>query len=440
MATAVADVSSLLDVASAPPPTAVEEPIVESPESGESEVETPESGESQEKAPEGDKAVDARTNPDSIRKALKAFRETSPENAPVAKELHNIVGRYNAYKQEFPTVSAAREAKAILGAVGGTEGLASLQETLRSVNDTDSKLYSGDPRVIDDLIEDFKRENKLDAFGKLAQPFLDKLRTTDEKAYRAALRPHFFQGLVDSNFPTVLGALSEELGAEKPNVDKLKGIVSNIAKWLDGERNAVESGAKANLDPDRQAFEKERTEFQTAKQKEFQASVNADWNRENSRVLGEALRPYMKLPFAKNWTDGTKQSLAREIMGTLLTDLTADKTYQSQMDALWNTKSPDKAKILDYHKAKVETIGKRIVNQVLENRYPGFRKATSTIKAKPATTTTEAPRAGRPSFITTKPALDQMDMTKDPDRMLLTTGRAYLKGSGKFVSWNPKDK
>jgi hypothetical protein len=163
-------------------------------------------------------------------------------------------------------------------------------------------------------------------------------------------------------------------------------------------------------------------------------------------VLGEALRPFLKLPFAKNWTQGTKVSIAREVTSTLLEELTADKTYQSQMDALWSEKSPDKSKIINYHKSKVAIIGPRIVKQVLENRYPGFQKSAVPMKPKPTAGTPAAPGApaarsgARPTFVSTKPAPEQMDMERDPDRMHLVMGRAYLKGSGKFVSWNLKDK
>jgi len=452
LATSLADVSSLIDIASSPGVTpelptndaTPEVPELETPEP--TETETPEAGEVKDKTPaEGDKPVDGRTNPDAIRKALKTFRDAAPENAPIARELNNGYGRYLGYKQVFPKVEDARNAKAILDAVGGNDGIAGLQETIKAVNNTDSLLYAGDPRVLDELIEDFKRENKLDAFGKLAAPFLDKLRTTDEKAYFNALKPHFYQGLVDVNLPGVLSSLVKVLSGDKPDIESARSLLGEMTQWFNQLRDSVETGAKANLDPERQAFERERTEFQTQKQKEFQNSVNADWNQENNRVLRTALRDYLKMPFAKNWTDGTKVSVAREITQTLLEELTADKTYQSQMDALWSEANPDKAKIINFHKSKVEIIGPRIVKQVLENRYPGFQRSAVPMKpktvpgAKPATAT--APTTGlRPTFVSTKPSPEQMDMEKDPDRMHLMRGRAFLKGSGKFVSWNVKDK
>jgi hypothetical protein len=444
-AVAVPDVASLIDIASATDPTPA--PAEETPvESTEVETpETPEGGEVETKTtPEGEKSVDGRTNPDAIRKALKAFRESSPENAPVAKALNDGYGRYLAYKNVFPKVADAQNAKAILDAVGGNDGITGLQNTIKSVNETDSLLYAGDPKVIDNLIEDFKRENKLDAFGKLATPFLDKLQQTDPKAYLAALHPHFVQGLTNAAFPDTVQYIMEQLGGEKPNIQEALKTLTGMQQWFEKQKAQVANLDKSKLDPDRQAFEKERTEFQTTKQKEFRASVNTDWNRENNKVLGESLKPYLKLPFAKNWTDGTKQSVAREITSTLLEELTADKPYQSQMDAFWSEKSPDKAKIINFHKSKVAIIGPRIVKQVLENRYPGFQKSAVPMKPKPAAggsvqTTTQRP-AVKAIYVPTRIPAEFQDMSKDPDRMLLATGRAYDKRDGKLKSWNPRDK
>jgi hypothetical protein len=168
---AASDVSALIDLASpatSDQPVEQVEEVVEPTEGvepdAEGEVDAPESGEVV--APEGDKPVDGRTNPAAIRSALKAFRDLDPKNAPIAKELNNAYGRYTAYREVFPKVEEARNAKALIDANGGHEGIASLQETIRAVNETDQLLYAGDPRVLDQLIEDFKSENKLDALDR----------------------------------------------------------------------------------------------------------------------------------------------------------------------------------------------------------------------------------------------------------------------------------
>lgn len=446
---AAADVSGLLDLASAPSPTPVPtpEPVEEVVDNALEPTDTPEAppegDDSPEAPPEGvEKPVDGRTNPAAIRSALKAFRDLDPKNGPIARELNDAYGRYSAYKSVFPKVADAQNAKAVLDAVGGHDGITSLQETLKSVSETDSLLYSGDPRVLDSIIEDMKAENKLDAFTKLASPFLDKLAKIDEEGYQSTIRPHLLNALELSRFPNaVQGILKALTDPAKPDVASIKAIAESMSQWYDEQKKQVGERKTNQPDPEREAFERERTQFQSDKQKAFTSEVIAEVNRENNRILGTALKPFLQLPMAKNWTPATKQSLAREIVLTLNEELAADKTYQSQMGALWNAKSPDKGKITNFHRSKVETIGGRIVKQVLENRYPGFTKSGGRTVAKPVAkpgqAATQPGVTPKPLYQTTKPDGANVDWERDPDRLLWITGRYYDK-KGAFRTWNPK--
>lgn len=447
------DVSALLEIASSPDPSPSPAPepepietditlendaseVIEETGDGASTPEAP--------PPDDDPKPDARKIIGEARKALKAFRDSSPENAPLARQLNDIVGRYDGYKSVFPKVADAQAAKAMIDAVGGNDGLATLQSTIKSVNETDALLFNGDPKVLDNLLDDMRREGKVDAFGKLAGPFLDKLRGLDEKAYYNAFNPHFHQNLVASGFPDVVGNLLEYLSAATPDIESAKKTLGSMKNWFDTLSSKVDSGAKANLDPDRAAFEQERTKFQTERQQAFQSEVHTDWNRENSRVLGTALKDYLKLPFAKTWTMETKQDLAQGVLSRLLSELTNDKSYQSQMDAFWSEKSPDKKRIVDYHRSQIEMRGKRIVKSVLEARYPGFSKSKVGIAPKPVTGAVKPavatqPGVAKPMFVSSKPAEAEIDWARDPNMHLFITGKAYLK-NGRLVTWNAKNK
>lgn len=461
---AAADVSALIDVASSPDVSpasvATESPVDEttldtpvegaepSTQDANAGADTPVEG--AEAAPAGEK-IDARTNPDAIRKVLRELRDSSPDKAPIARQLNDIVGREGAYRQVFPKVADAKQAKFLLDSIGGGDGLTSLQETIKSVNETDALLYAGDGRVLDSILEDMKAAGKQDAFGKLASPFLDKLSEVDPKAYGTALRPHVFAALNQAAFPEMLAGFEEALsatgadGKPAPNVELIKSLVAEMKRWFGAERQAVEGARKTALDPDRQAFERERTEFQSDQKKAFESEVTGEWNKANDLALGEALKPYLKLPFAKNWTRGTKVSVAREITSKLLSELGSDKAYQSQMDAYWSASKPDKAKILSYHKGKLDLVSKQIVRDVLEDRYPGFSSvkgappaAARPGAAKPPVAATNGAPV-KPVFQTTKPSHDQIDWDRDPNQLLFITGRFYDK-KGQLRTWNPKYK
>lgn len=447
---ATGDVSVLLDVASTlepvqpstptPDPVEVETDVPEV-ETDAVETETDEGGGAPEAALD-DKPVDARNNPAAIRSALKAFRDLDPKNAPIARELNNAYGRYSAYRDVFPKVADAQTAKATLEAVGGHDGITQLQDTIKSVNETDALLYEGNPKVIDSLYEDFKANGKEAAFGKLASPFLDKLRTADPKAFEAVIKPHFFQGLVDSGLSRVVGQIRQALSGEKPNIALALDLIAGdggIEQWYKNLEQESKTVARPTDDPERQAFQKEVSEFQSAKQKEFNTGVAAANDSYNNRSLGQHLRVYLQSPFFKNFPQEGKVDIAQGIKAQLFNELTADKQYQSQMDAFFSQKSPDKAKITAYHNAKVDTMTKRIVKSVIERRYPNYAKAGAV--ASPKAKVAAAPVGtgpAKPTFQQTKPAADSIDWEKTDD-VTFITGRAYLRG-GKFVTWNPKYK
>jgi hypothetical protein len=446
------DVTGLIDLATAPDPApapteeAVAAPVA--PDQTLTEDVSPDNTEVDgEPAAEGlgeDKPVDARTNPAAVRAALKALRDSDPKMAPIARQLNDAFGRYNAYKSVFPKVADAQNARALLDAVGGDEGLTALQERTKSFAATDQKLYAGDPSVLDDIIEDMKSEGKIDAFGKLASPFLEKLRATDEKAYFAAMKPHFFQGLRDVGFQNVLQGIIENLSGETPNVNNAKAIASQMANWYEDLKASVDTASKQNLDPERQAFEQERTKFQTERQKEFQTSVANECDSHNNKALGSALKSYLSMPFFKGWSRESLVDLGAGLKQQLFSELGADKTYQAQMDAFFSQKSPDKGKITAYHTAKVDTMAKRIVKDLLNRRYPGFAKAQGTVGKAPAKLVAASQGAqpgqpAKPTYISSKPAWDDINWDLDPTQRHYITGRAVLK-NGKFVSWSPKDK
>lgn len=454
------DVSALLDAASAPAdPTPAPDPTPDpidtdpvqdadtdaAPDDSTADpsdaAEVPDAGTDPDEKP-----VDGRTNPAAIRSALKAFRDLDPKNAPLAKELNNAYGRYTAYREVFPKVADAQQARALLDAVGGDSGLASLQETIKSVNATDAKLFAGDGSVLKEIYEDMKKDGQSAGFFKLASPMLDLVKTENPEAYHTALKPHFFRGLVDVNLPGVLGALGKALSGDAPDLATAKSILGNMTEWFDGLRNSVETEDKTKLDPEREAFLKERSEFQSSKQKEFQTGVATSCETHNNQSLGKELSAYLKLPFFKSFPREALVDIGNGLKSSLFSELKNDKTYQSQMDAFWSAKNPDKAAIEKFHADTVKARAKRIVKSLLDTRYPNFSKGSQAAGAKAVKAPVKpgapnaAPVAGKPQYVSVKPASEQIDWDKDPERLLFITGKAYLKGSNKLVAWHPKYK
>ncbi len=393
-----------------------------------------------------------KTTPENLRKLLKAMKDADPNNAAAVKELHGAFERYNAYAKEFATVQDARDAKAFLELMGGPEGYEKLNNTVESINESDKLLYAGDPALLDNIIEDLKSEGKIDAFGKLAGPFLDKLKGLDKDAYYDTFQPHFLAGLKEVNMPGAIAGIMEALNDADPAraVEAAKKIAGGMSDWYKG----LEAQSKPKVDPlsperkkfdeERAAFQKQQEEFKTNQTKEFQTNVAKECEKSNNTLLGKELGPYIKMPFFKSFSRENFIPLGNTIKADLYEDLKADKAYQAQMKAMWGAKTPDRAKITEYHKAKVEAIADRIVRTAVQKMYPGYAKGGSAAgrvaaveakKTAQAKVETAAAASGKPIYVAAKPAWDSIDWDKDPKQHLFIAGKAYLKGSGKLVTW-----
>jgi len=164
----------------------------------------------------------------------------------------------------------------------------------------------------------------------------------------------------------------------------------------------------------------------------------------------------LKMPFFKDFPRETLIDLGNGIKERLYSALKADKAYQTQMTAMWKQKTPDRAKMLQYHQAKVDSIAHDVVTKTVQNRYPGYAKggsaagkaAAAVIKKENTAKTEQASVAsGRPIYVATRPE----SLVREPIKVggkeysasdlvtLQIMGRGFVKsGDGKsykFITW-----
>ena len=408
--------------------------------------------------------------PANVRSALKTLK-ADPKNAAVVRELHGSYERWNAAKAVFPKgVAEMQEAKAFIDSVGGPEGYQKSQDMINQVLASDELLYAADPVLWDNVIADLKSSGHPEAFGALAPSFLDKLKATDETAYYDAFKPHFFDGLKASNvgafvtqFNTALAA-KDATGASKPDMDAITKLVSAITGWYGDLEKEAKNKTTAPADtPERKkfltekaAFEKTRTEDNQRKQQEFENSVATEADHKNNTILGKVLGGFLKMPFFKDFPYETKVDLGNGIKERLYAALKADKAYQTQMDAMWKQKTPDRAKMIQYHEAKVQSIAQDIVTKTVQNRYPGYAKggtaagkaAAAVVKKEVAKKTDAASvNTNKPVYVASRPE----NLVREPIKVggkeystsdlitLQIAGRGFVKSadgkSVRFVTW-----
>lgn len=435
--------------------------------SGEPEVEDKTGEEPEAGKDTGDKDTEAgkddlpgsEQTPQEVRKALKAFRDAAPENAAATKLLHNSYERWNAVKEMFPKgVTEIKAAKELIDLVGGAEGYEAQLAVVDSIKASDAKLYAGDASLLDDILEDLKSEGKTESFGKIIGPGFDRLKTVDEKAYYEVLKPHFLDAFKEAKADQVIAGLSEVLSLPddaKPEdiaaaAKKALSMVGGLNKWIKGLETESQKAKAAKIDPDRlkldedrKSLAKEREDFSTNQTKEFQKGVAVESEKGDNQVLGKHLGPFLKMPFFKGYTKENLMPLGNNIKANLHEALKTDKVYQARMKSLWGAKTPDRAEIVKQHRSKVDEISDKIVRDTVQRMYPGYAKggpaagrvAAATEKKAAQNTKDAAINAtGKPIYVATRPTWEEMDHTKDPKDLLVTTGKAYLK-NGKFVTW-----
>lgn len=376
---------------------------------------------------------DARTLPKAVKEALAGLKTTNPQ---VAKALNEAFFNRQELLKEIPEgLTAVREMKAAFDGVGGSEGLAQLQERSGLLDTIDTDIANGDPKVLDDIIS-----GSPDGFKKLVPHIIDKLQALDGKAYGDALRPHFVSTLEGVGLDGVLDDLAAALKAGDGTA--AMRVVNSFAKWFDGLKQQSSQARSTQPDPERQKFEKERTEFQSKKESDFRSDIGRQSNAHMSQVMEKNLNQYLK---GKNLTQEAKADLAEGINGRVSALLKADKNYQTNVKSMLAAKNRDSAKINRYITAKLDTVVPTATKEVWERRYgksaPPLAAVAAKTAAQPGQKAQSTSRVGGNQTaiqIAKKPSINDIDLTEDPKMLLFMTGKGVMKtgpNKGKLVRW-----
>lgn len=423
------------------------------------------------KADAAAKVTPTDATPANVRSALKAMRDADPKNGQVVKELHGAFERWNAAKAIFPKgVAEMQDAKTFIDLVGGPDGYKKMQDSLDAITATDELLYAADPKLWDNVIEDLKSSGHPEALGQLAPSLLSKLKAHDTDGYYNTTIPVVADAMkevhMDSFVNQFNSALTEknEKGEVVPNVAKITSLVKSITDWYtDLEKDAKKRTATPEDTPERKKLAAERAVFEKSKsdaaaedKKKFENGVAEECDKSNNTSLGAALKPFLKMPFFKDFPRETLVDLGNGIKERLYAALKADQTYQTQMSAMWKAKSPDRAKMVEYHKAKLNTIASDIVRATVQNRYPGYAKGgsaagrvaaatvkkTADVKAAAASVSTGKPIyvASRPENLVREPIkVGSKDYSASDLVTLQIMGRGFLRNadgkSYRFITW-----
>jgi hypothetical protein len=304
----------------------------------------------------------------------------------------------------------------------------------------------------------------------LAPSLLQKLKAHDADAFYNTTIPVVADAMKEIHMDSFVNqfntALAEKdaTGASKPNIAKITELVKSITDWYTDLDKDAKSRTTAPTDtPERKkflaekaAFEKTKTDSAAADRKKTEESIAEDCDKKNNTILGDVFRGFLKMPYFKDFPYETKVDLGNGIKDRLYAALKADKAYQTQMAAMWKSKTPDRAKMVQYHEAKVRAMATDIVTKTVQNRYPGYAKggsaagkaAAAVVKKDVAVkAAAQSVTSGKPIYVASRPdnlvrepiKVNGKDYSSSDLVTLQIMGRGFVKttdGKGfKFITW-----
>lgn len=427
-----------LDAIDTPQDTLVEEPqdtlADENVETDTPEAEdVPSEGTEEEQEP-----TDGRKLPDEVRKALKALRDSSPENAKAARALNDVYGREQAYKQVFPTVKDAVAAQGTLATVESYGGLDGIQATIAEIEEIDGLLQAGDSKAIDKIFQAAG-----DGFSKIAPAMLDKLQSSNPEAYSAAIRPHLVAAIGSSGLTDAFAAVMQaQQFAATPGAsaefkakwekDAATGL-QKIHEYLSNLGKTPASTSATQPVQQNDAFTKREQELATKEAAQFNTEVGNLANSKMTSSLSKALAPYLRNELKSVGREG-RADVVQGIYDEIAKLAKADKVYQTTKDNLFKSKTKNAANIAQHMSAKFESVVADATKAVVNRRY-GKGAAVA-----PKTTSTGTPAPGgtgsvqKPILVKELPAHSEVDWSKTDDDMTIR-GVRVLK-SGKVIKLN----
>jgi hypothetical protein len=379
--------------------------------------------------------------PSEVRKALKALRDANPEDKATQATVKQLHGHFERYEAVRPLLGkeGPNGLKNFLSEIGATDittarqAYAETQTMVEAVKSADELLYNADPTLSKNVYEDMKAQGKEGAYAKVVSNFISHLKEVDPKAhFEHFSRPTLHSCLSESRFPVALNNMLTSL--QSGDAKAATAALSKVIEWWN-ELDEQESET-GKISKEREKWEAEKAEAakgETARATAaWESSVAETADKENNRELSKHLATYLRQPFFKGFPRESLIDLGNGIKAGLYAALRADKTYQTQMNALWKggNNPTNNTKIQTYHKQTLERLAQNVVASVITKRYPGWAKGGSAAgkaaaavekKATDAKAAASSVASGRPIYVATRPT----NLVREPIKV---AGKEYSAG------------
>ena len=310
---------------------------------------------------------DGRKVDNKTRRMIADLKKTNPT---AAKVLADNYFHRDAYQKEFPTVQAAREARAIMESLGGTEGIGKLQEEVTDYRAEIDQFSRGDRGLIEQLYE-----GNPEAVVTAAQNSLDILREKNPNAFQLAMLPSFVELLdtvqlngLSATFPQVLDRLLQDVfdGKGQEAWERL----SLLKQWYSGVKGNLtkQRDTKTRIDPERQKLQEDRKKFdqETATARETQA-LN-DINLTNNKILARTVEPLFN---EMNLKIGGRKAFVKELQERVWAGMKEDKQFIAVANSIKAT--GDQKRYVEYVAGKFAELLPDHFEETRNDLYPNYK-------------------------------------------------------------------
>lgn len=364
---------------------------------------------------------DGRAVPDQVKKALAKFRETDPKAAEIARRAY-----YEAsdYKRVFPNVSAARDARDLIEAVGGEEGITNLRSEAQEYASELKAMGQGDPRVVDDLARDFP-----DALAPLISHGISKLQQSNPDVYLRSVAAPAASEILRLTAESLGGyslvdALrrTEELIMDAKQPETLQ-FVKAMRKWASDVEALGRQRPANGTDPREKSIQEKEQALAQKEKAIFIGNASGRVKALGTEAINRQLAPLLK---GKTLTKQQREDLSANIHAHLFDQFKTNQAYQERMRDM----------IAD---GDVKGIERYVRGMLTPERVAKSVKSVWGLRGFSQPAKKAAPVNNNSiQRVQQKPGAEQIDWSKDRSRMRFLRGEATLlpKFGGKVVRWS----
>lgn len=380
---------------------------------------------------------DGRKVEGKMRSALAKLKQVDKEAAKLVADTYFREQRYMqeaGAKTPHEAIKNVREMRASLEALGGEEGINTMQEKIETFDRESEQLANSDPELFRQLIE-----SDPEAMGKNAAITLELIAQKDINQFESAIQSAFVLRMERAQFPQtvdyLMGLVKEGKGQEA--FDTLNQMKDWWGKLTADNKKRIE--ARSQVDPRQQALDRQRQEVERDKDQLYSTRIEEKLNTLNNREISRHVEPFFKqfkLPIEGK----------RRFIGSVQSDVWAamkkDRAFQRQFKAI-RARGDVTASAEFVHQKFAEYLPE-VFRRVRNEMYPAYKQKPT---AKPGgTAAAPGAKPGANNGAGTqrvnvqagkKPSHDAVDWTKTSDTMWIA-GKAYLK-DGKLYAWKWAD-